>query len=644
MIKYFWLSVFLLLILPSTLSAQQGDEVLIDLESVAISNGDLLVQKSSKSVVELPFFDDFSRGNASPSQEQWEGMNVFVNSKYAINPITLGVATFDAVNTKGEIYANASLAPFSADTLSSLPINLDFPSDTTIYFSFYFQPHGLGNQPNQRDSLVLEFYDYQEDEWIGAWAAWVDFDLNTLSQHNKLKDRISTIESDTIGRTFFMVHFPILDQRFLNSNFRFRFRNYASLSENTDVPGLRSNSDHWHLDMVYLNRERSYTDTIFNDITFFDPLESILKNYQSIPWPHFNELAKSVELENPLGFSIKYKNLGGTIWAVTRRFEILNHSTQELYQFSGGAENIFPYSKVSYTRNFLYDFTSNWADSAKYTFKTYLITDINPETSHLRWNDTLSYNQIFKNYYSYDDGTSENGYGLYGEGTQNGRVAVKFSSYESDWLVGVYIYFNRTYNDANEKYFKLAIWDDNNGKPGNIIYEKQGVKPEFTDSLNRFSLYKIDEPLWLNAGVFYVGWIQTTTDMLNIGFDFNNVNNSKIFYNTQGVWNNSKYEGSLMIRPVFGELTEPPTHDRPIFEKSCFYLYPNPTASQFSIQFAESIDVTQVKVFSIIGQQVLSIKYSGQPIDISRLPSGSYIVQLQNSSRIIGTQKLVVFK
>ncbi|PKP36601.1 MAG: hypothetical protein CVT98_07450, partial [Bacteroidetes bacterium HGW-Bacteroidetes-15] len=341
---------------------------------------------------------------------------------------------------------------------------------------------------------------------------------------------------------------------------------------------------------------------------------------------------------------IHYRNLGPTTWNVTRRFEIHNNSNHDIYAFSGAAENIFPYSEVSFTRNYLYNFDSEWTDSASFTFVTYLITDINPETSHFRWNDTLRYEQQFNNYYAYDDGTAENGYGLYGEGTQNGRVAVKYVNYQSDWLAGIYMYFNRTYNDANQKYFRLAVWDDNNGKPGNIIYEQIGERPEFTDSLNRFSLYRLDEELWIEPGVFYIGWIQTTTDMLNVGFDFNRVNNSKLFYNTQGVWENSQFKGSLMIRPVFGELTEPPTSTQILSSDKGFILYPNPTNNSFSINFEkENRDVT-IRVFSITGQQLLALTYQNNPIDVSSLPAGTYLVQMAVDKMIFGTQKLIIVR
>ena len=350
MIRFFKLLIITVFILPPVGFAQVGGEVLVDLESVTFPKT-LQPHKKSLSILEIPFFDDFSRGLHYPAPELWDGKNVFVSTTYSINPKTVGVATFDAINSKGKLHPNVSTAPFSADTLTSHPINLNFPTDTTIYISFYFQPQGLGNQPDPRDSLVLEFFDAAGDTWYGAWAAWVDFSASTLYQKNKLKNQTKQIQSDTLNKTFFMVHFKVDDSRFLVENFQFRFRNYASLSSNSDIPGLRGNSDHWHIDLVYLNKGRSYTDTLINDIAFYRPIKSILKNFEAIPWLHFNAQAQTAELTNPLGFPVYYRNLGPVEWQVTRRFSIKNESTLEEYSFSGGAENVFAYQDVAYTRN-----------------------------------------------------------------------------------------------------------------------------------------------------------------------------------------------------------------------------------------------------------------------------------------------------
>jgi hypothetical protein len=644
MIKHLFSLLMVLTLFLFASNAQDGNEVLVDLEYQRkdLPKGQGSISKNS--LVHLPFFDDFSRSVQYAEPSLWDARHVFVNTKYAINPPTIGVVTLDALDNTGNLHYQASAFQFSSDTLASKRINLNFPGDTTIYISFYFQPQGLGNQPDSKDSLLLEFYNYSSDNWEGVWAGWVDFSNGVLFQKNKLVNKQISIESDALNSTFFRVHFPIIQDRFLNENFRFRFRNIASLSSNTDVPGLRGNSDHWHIDMIYLNRNRSYRDTLINDIAFSRPLGSILKNYESVPWSHFTQTARSSELSNPLSFNISYRNLGVETWNITRLFRLLDHSTNETYSFSGGAENIFALQDIDFSRFYLYDFQSAWSDSAKFTFTSFLVTDINPETQHLRWNDTLSYTQSFSNYYAYDDGTAESGYGLYGEGTQNGRVALKYTTYSADWLVGVYMYFNRTFSDANQKYFRLAVWDDDNGKPGNIIYDQVGVRPIFTDSLNRFTLFKLDEDLWLEPGTFYIGWIQTTTDMLNVGFDRNKNNRTKLFYNISGNWQNSQFEGSLMIRPVFGELTENPTVDKLFREESEFIVYPNPAKYAINLKLPSSSGNFELRIFNISGQQVLSQRVSDSAIDISPLPNGTYILRVFDSGRILGTQKFIVLR
>lgn len=643
MIKTYWLLFLSVMLIPRVAVAQQGGEELVDLESISLS-ATQPIQPTAKSAINLPFYDDFSRGLSYPVVSLWNGKHVVVSPKYAINSPNVGAATFDAMDNTGKLHSSASIFPFSSDTLMSRPIKLDYPSDTSVYLSFQFQPQGLGNKPDIKDSLLLEFYNFNEDVWESAWAAWVDFESATLYQYDRLRNRQKAISSDTLNSSFFLVHIPVVQEHFLSESFQFRFRNIASVSSNSDVPGLRGNSDHWHIDMVYLNRGRTYKDTLMNDIAYSKPLGSILNNYEQIPWLHFNQQAKEAELTSPLSFNITYTNLGQVPWNITRLFSIYNHSDEETYSFSGGAENILSLQTIDYSRFYLYDFNSSWTDSARFTFTSYLVTDINQETQHLRWNDTLRYTQNFSNFYAYDDGSAESGYGLYGEGTQNGRVAYKFNTYQADNIVGVYMYFNRTFNDASQKYFRLAIWDDNNGNPGNIIYEQEGVRPLFTDSLNRFTLFKLSEELWLDEGTFYIGWIQTTTDMLNVGFDRNSNSRSNLYYNISGNWENSKFDGALMVRPVFGELTETPTNSPAIQNDQQLKVYPNPASNILNISLPATYPNAVVSIFSLAGQMVYSEQFTGNSMDISRLANGSYIVRVVANGQVVGKQKLVVLK
>jgi hypothetical protein len=648
--KHLLIATILLWACTHSLFAQKGQEVLSDIEVMPITNPNgLLVEKTTpRTLLSLPFYDDFSYGKTYPMPSLWNLSNVLINTKYARNEPNIGVVTFDAINSNGQLHTSStSTATFPADTLTSRGINLLYPSDTTIYISFMFQPQGLGNEPQVQDSLILDFFDPLLQQWVKVWSASANFSLKSITEKNSLLNTTKTTTSQSLNDRFFRVHFPILNSSYLVEGFQFRFRNLASIAANQHVPSLRGNSDHWHIDLVYINRNRNYRDTLFNDVAFFKPLKSILKNYESIPWKHFNAQSIQTELPSPLGFTVNYRNQGPITWNLIRQFSILNNTNNALYEFTGAAENIFGFEDIEYTRNYTYNFASNWpnGDSASYTLTSYLITDNNPETNHLRWNDTLSYTQRFANFYAYDDGSAENGYGLYGEGTQNGRVAVKFTNYKADSLVGVYMYFNRiltTPDNPMPRFFKFAIWADNNGKPGQLLYEELGFKPTYTNSLNRFTLFKIDEPVWLETGTFYVGWIQTTTEFLNVGFDLNRIHNNKIFFNIDGTWTNSQFEGSLMIRPVFGSLTENPTAIPDNTTTQVTSLYPNPTQYSFSISMPNAVQTCSVKIFNISGQMVTSEIYSGGPLDVSQLPNGIYLIKISQSSGHQSTHKLII--
>ncbi|MHC1705615.1 MAG: T9SS type A sorting domain-containing protein [Tenuifilaceae bacterium] len=624
-----------------------GQEVLIDLQTLPINNLALKKSKSKaakKAILTLPFFDDFSKGLSFPDQTNWTDSYVLINQTYAINPPTIGVATFDAINNKGELYNHLTTIPLVTDTLTSNNIDLNYPASDSLYLSFHCQPKGLGKEPQLNDSLVVEFYSADDNKWIGAWAGSANFSDNSITQVYKLKGRTIKKESIKLSEQFFKVLIPISDNRFLKTGFKFRFMNYASLPLNQQVPSIRGNGDNWHIDLVYLDKYRYYVDTLLNDITYSTPIKSFLKNYESIPWKHFTNDAIQSELTNPVSFNIQYSNLGPTTWNITRRYRITDLSdANNPYAFSGGAENIYEFETIDYTRNYEYIFGSNWEDSAKFFMESYLITDIDPNTNHLRYNDTVRYTQKFHNYYAYDDGSAENGYGIYGEGSQNGMVAMKFHSYLEDSLKGIMMYFNRTYQDANSHYFKLAVWSDANGKPGNILYQKTGIKPLFTDSLNIFTLYSVDEPIKI-GGDFWIGWINTTIDMLNVGFDLNNNHNNKLYYNLTGDWVKSQFEGSLMIRPVFGELSKYPTSINSPYRKVEFDFYPNPASTQVYLRLADNIKPETIRIVNLSGQVVMNKIYDNTSIDISNLPTGIYLFQITFHNQVSSSKKLVIIK
>ncbi|MCD4731338.1 MAG: hypothetical protein K8R74_12100, partial [Bacteroidales bacterium] len=191
--------------------------------------------------------------------------------------------------------------------------------------------------------------------------------------------------------------------------------------------------------------------------------------------------------------------------------------------------------------------------------------------------DTLSFVQKFSNYFAYDDGTAERSYGGSATGT---KMVVQFRITQLDTLRGVQIFFNRTQNNNNDRYFHIGVWNDNHGEPGQQIYKQENEKPQF-NGLNEFYTYAFPDSITvkLGVGIYYIGVIQTTNDNLNIGFDRNTNTRSKTLYTTDGNWQQSPFEGSLMIRPVMGKSiveSEPPVKKAP----AILTVYPNPTRNE----------------------------------------------------------------
>ena len=79
---------------------------------------------TSADTLALPFFDDFSGHSIFPDSKKWMDNYVFINNTYSDRQITAGIATFDALDNTGRLYADATSSGFEADHLTSQPINL----------------------------------------------------------------------------------------------------------------------------------------------------------------------------------------------------------------------------------------------------------------------------------------------------------------------------------------------------------------------------------------------------------------------------------------------------------------------------------------------------------------------------------------
>jgi len=649
----------------------QGQEVITPLQTNARLQKIAREFKTQREVasgqsLSLPFFDDFSGPEGYPDPSLWDGKDVFINDEYAVSPPTVGVATFDAINRLGELHENASPFPFMADMLTSRIIRLDSVFDPiprkirrsdSLFFSFYYQPQGRGNVPAPSDSLVLEFLAPGEtliniippdtiitgidtlinpgdtiviEGWRRMWSS-PGMSLETFRlKYNTWFQQVVVAVDDSA--------------RFYTDNFRFRFRNYASLADPI-LPDWQSNGDQWNIDYVYLNIDRGIHDTLHRDVAFAAKAPNMLRTYTSMPYNQYREGYINAMRDT---LTMRITNLDGEDYNSSYRYEVSRDFGEPFYFYNGGNYAILPFVTAGYVNHQPFsrpavNFVFPIGTQEKVYFTTTHILNTQANIGR-KQNDTLRQVQVFANYLSYDDGSAEAGYGLTPSG---GQMAYKFVLNRPDSLIGINMYFNQTLNQGNLKTFYLNVWNDYFGEPGELIYSRYGYEPQYSDSLNTFVLYKTDSIIQINNKtfpnlIFYVGFEQTSAANINIGFDWNNDASAYVFWKTFGAWSNSLYAGAPMIRPVLGKekvvgLDEPA-------ETGHLRIFPNPVADEWvmiELPEAKQSSIMFTRIYSADGRLVYEKPYTRENY-IGELSPGFYMVTVSDPQiKVQATGKLM---
>ncbi|MCF8302530.1 MAG: T9SS type A sorting domain-containing protein [Bacteroidales bacterium] len=661
------------IIFPGLLMAQevlQGISLDSRLAEKASQRAELKRAEQEEAIM-LPFFDDFDQEEITPSPDRWTDAEVLVNKQYQYFPVNKGVATLDVLNDSGYIHQDASFFSFEADELTSRPIRLDsvfepqkraITKADSIYLSFYFQPGGRGNQPEPADSLVLEFLSIDETDTTyippdtvingndttvnpadtiinEAWRwAWSSPGMSMDSIHAKT------------GRYFQQVMVPITDStHFYKNGFRFRFKNYATLANNT-LPNWQSNVDHWNIDFVHLDIERSMGDTVYKDISFVNRAPSMLENLYSMPYHQYK-----FDYVNPLNdtLDIFITNLDTTAYNGQYYYKVFNNGNT-VHTNDGGNFTIAPFDQSGYVShqpfahplvNFIFPVSN--LDSATFTIQHVVKSD--STLGGVVLGDTMTYDQTFSNYYAYDDGTPEAGYGLTPAGSQ---LAYQFKVKGPDTLRAIQIAFNRTRNEANKDYFILKVWNSVRGMPGDVIYAREGQQVEYGEGFGGFHTYYIDDKVvsLRKDETFFIGMEQVSNDNLNIGYDRSNDVGDKVFYNTTGQWNSSIYSGAIMMRPVLGKQLvkyDLPQKNEPT---GSIKLYPNPLKSgTLYVDLPEDFDPENkhrlgMQIFDTYGRPVYQGDFHHE-LNMERHKEGIYVVRVVDP--VTGkkyTQKLIIMQ
>ena len=657
--------------------------------------------KSSQTRLTLPFFDDFKEPGVFPRPLLWVEKDVFINNSFCYLPPNQGVATFDALDSTGNIYTDAVSAPFKADRLTSRPIRLDsvfapFPEKLSpadsLYLSFYYQPQGLGDAPEESDSLVLAFrettgdtvFSHIDSVWVSA-NRFLNSPQDTLHPGDTLRGlppcntgfflvsfgtyvwndsllfpcdsvfvpetRWKTVWSSPgmtlqefqkkYGKSFVQVMIPLRDSGCFYKNFQFRFLNYASLA-NSINPSWQSNVDQWNVDYVYLNAGRTAGDTTYRAIAFSGTRPVFLKRYTEMPYRQYrSDPTNSMQPD----FHVYIANLDKSAHNIHYYYKVNQVNGSFGYGYDGGQCVLKPFYETGFQDcntscsaaqacppvNSLFSLDYD-RDTTSYLIKHYISdSSVNPPLV-----DSMVSRQGFYNEYAYDDGVPEMGYTLEPAGAE---LAYRFQVKVPDTLRALRFYFNKT-KSMPSQFFDIMVWRDNNGKPGEVIYRQDNQKVYWENGLYPFTTYKLDTAL-LVSGTVYVGYRQQDQS-LNVGFDANHDASEDIFYFSEGEWYQTAFKGALLIRPVVGRDMILGTNI-PQGKPYDVTAFPNPvqTNLHFTGLHITGQNPAVVAVFDLFGRRVLQQKLFKNELNTTSLRNGMYLLRLESGKKIYTTKFIV---
>lgn len=560
---------------------------------------------SISDTLSLPFFVDFS---AEYQMNNFEDRYVTISQSGANLPPSIGAAMFDAIDEKGNYYSTAYQEYRIADYLTSKPIDLTLQPSQNVYFSFKYLPKGNLDAPEDQDSLVLQFYSPLSNTWQTVWKS-----------------------TNFTATKFITVILKIDQSKFLQKGFKFRFFNYISTSPNTPNPSFVGNCDFWFVDYIYINKNRTTVDTTFADIAFQMPLKFKFDDYQSVPYSHYKQNAFKINHNAEIYFRNNDKKI--------RQIDSLNIMFQEKNNLDFSKLFFGSFALVSNNNSSIKRQNVNFSlptninsDSLEYSIRTILKTDSYDSVC----NNIIIQSKSLSNFYSYDDGTAENAYGLYGEGSLYAFVAQKFYTFQKDELIGIDVYFNKPFNNQLPPYFQPVVWSNSTtSSPDTILYIEENPFELNINKLNGFQRFLFSESVSVSDS-FYIGWKKISEELENVGLDINSsTNNYKYYLISNGVWQKSSVSGVLMIRPLFGKKIVKYAKSEKI------EFYPNPAKNFLNIKFKTENSV--IEIFDLSGRKRISqiAQSTDEKIDISDLDKGIYILKTIEGKEV-KTAKFVV--
>jgi len=550
-----------------------------------------------------------------------EKKTIFTNNTFCKNQYTIGVATFDGLNEKGMPYDTSPvISNGRADYLTSKPIRMI--NSSPKYLSFLWQRQGLGDEPEFTDSLILQFRT-PTMPWTTMWY-----------------------QSGGQGDTVFTQKTIVVDSVFLVTGFQFRFINRATLN---------GSNDHWNVD--YIRLVATAADTIIDDLAFVSHPTSFLADYESVPYTQYSPALMASIAQN------KINNLSEFLTGQNSNFNFrvtdyfganqLDAFNIDNFNFANGINQCsfcdLVINPLKVTPSHLQLEYPPLSQCSEFKVKQWL-TPLNLNT--MRENDTTQFIQTLSDYYAYDDGSAEAGYLLSNAGS---NMAIQFEVYNADDMRGMRIFFDPVNANYSSVPFYLRVWKDSVNStgfhfPGTILKEYGPMYPDYDDAngISKYAEYLFDVNVTLQPGVYYAGFYKEDANGLNVGFDRNRNLQTKMYFTPQtSTWANTQFEGSYMIRPVFGTCPNGvPSFISNSENDVTFSMFPNPALDflHFNIYNPEHV---QLSLVELSGSEVFTteLRSSSLELDLSRYASGIYLVRLYNyQTGAQSIQKLVIQK
>jgi hypothetical protein len=600
----------------------------------------------------LPFFDDFTTPlEGPPNATRWLGATAaypnlgatirylggggYVSNRLAVNPLTRGTLTLDGLRSNGLPYSpNSATSYGQTDTLTSQVIDLSgLGVSSNVYLSFAWQAGSVVGAPNSNAqvNLRLELLD-NTGRWQEAWA------YTSRGSTTRFKQQI----------------LPLNQAAYFHSGFQFRFRASGSRTLNSDLFGL---------DYIYLNNNRTASDTTFQDIATSRGLGSPLRTYTSMPvWQYaaaasagssplnptltatLNSLTAPLTTPTPVSWrgTVHELTSGGAATAtwLTGGRPIVAAARQELVQ---GDATTAPLAVAG-------------TAARRFRYQLALLTnETNPLTLP---NDTISRDLELSNYYAYDDGTAESGIGLPASNTNpTSYLALAFTTSQDDYVRSVRVapVFNNIPlaaggENSENRPITVAVWADNNGKPANTpVSTATATLLNSLSSGQTFVEIPFAAPVPVK-GRFYVGYGQLSNGrFLLYGFDLNNqLPANSLFINTQGTttadpWSAQTLSpaGVPMLRPVMNQTVLATRGQQAI--SAAFTLYPNPAPTGTTVG-VDGPTFRRAALLDVLGRPVWQQPAAEAGQATLRLPAGLppgvYLVQLTLPDGSTATRRL----